>query len=164
MISCVKTNPNTRNCKHSAILWKSKHYFNPVYDISTFKSSLNSILHAERSTRVFQRRNKLRHTQIAIIRRFCRLIKRYFPPVWDISKFKRSFSLHYRRGTWFTRFPASRRDQTHANHNHSSISLKIMRYSFPVWDISTFKRSFHSILHSERSACVFHRRIKPRHP
>ena len=58
--------------------------------------------------------------------------------------------------------PASKRAQTHANSNHSSILTKIDRNFYPVRDISTFKRSFHSILHAKRSARVFQRRNKPR--
>ena len=45
-------------------------YFSPDRDISAFKRSFLCIMRAERSARVFQRRNKPRHKQIAIIRRF----------------------------------------------------------------------------------------------
>ena len=37
-----------------------------------------------------------------------------------------------------------------------------MRYFSPDLDISTFNRTFHTILRSERSAHVFHHRNKPR--
>ena len=60
--------------------------------------------------------------------------------------------------------PASKRAQTHANSNHSSILTKIKRYFYPVWDNSTFKRSFHSILHANRCARVFQRRNKTGNP
>ena len=37
------------NCHHSSILTKINRYFSPVCDISTFKSTFYSILHAERN-------------------------------------------------------------------------------------------------------------------
>ena len=46
-------------------------YFSSVCDISAFKRSSHCIMRAERGERVIQRRNKPRHTLIAIIRRFC---------------------------------------------------------------------------------------------
>ena len=56
----------------------------------------------------------------------------------------------------------SKQAQKHANRNHSTILTTIKRYCSPVCDISTFKRSFHSILHAERSAYDFQCRNKPR--
>ena len=47
-------------------------YFSPDLDISTFNRPLHTILRAERSAHVFQRRNKPRNSKIAMIRRFCR--------------------------------------------------------------------------------------------
>ena len=58
------------NRNHTSILTTIKRYLYPVCDISTFTLSFHSILHAERSAYDFQRRNKPRNTQIAIIRRF----------------------------------------------------------------------------------------------
>ena len=55
---------------HSPILTKIKRNFYPVCDISTLKRYVHCIMRAERSARVFQRRNKPTHTKIAIIRRF----------------------------------------------------------------------------------------------
>jgi hypothetical protein len=45
--------------------------------------------------------------------------------------------------------------------NRKTQSFKFRRklcYFDPVWDITLFKRSLHSILHAERSACRFQRR------
>ena len=47
-------------------------YFYPVLDIATIKRPAHTILRAERSAHVFQRRNKPRNSKIAMIRRFCR--------------------------------------------------------------------------------------------
>ena len=58
---------------------------------------------------------------------------------------------------------SSKQAQTHANRNHASILSKIMRCFCHVWDISTFKRSFHCIMRAERSAPVLQRRRNPRH-
>ena len=44
----------------------------PFEIFTSFTRSFYLILHAERSVRVFQRRKKTKHTQIAIIRRFFR--------------------------------------------------------------------------------------------
>ena len=66
--SSDETSPDTRN--HSPILTKIKRNFFPVCDISTFKRYFLRIMREERSTRAFERRNRPRHTQIAIIRRF----------------------------------------------------------------------------------------------
>ena len=46
-------------------------YSSPDRDISLFKRSFHCIMRADRSARDLQRRNKPRHKQIAIIRRFC---------------------------------------------------------------------------------------------
>ena len=50
-------------------------HFSPVLDISTFNRTFHTILRAERSAHVFQRRNKPRNSKIAIIRRFCRKLR-----------------------------------------------------------------------------------------
>ena len=68
--SIVETRPETRKSHSFADFKKIKHYFFPVCDISMFKRSFHGIMRAERSARVFQRRNKPTHTEIAIIRRF----------------------------------------------------------------------------------------------
>ena len=60
------------NCNYSSILKEINRYFSPVWDTSTFKRCFHCIMRAERSARLFHRRNKSRYTQIAIIRRFCR--------------------------------------------------------------------------------------------
>jgi hypothetical protein len=49
--------------------------------------------------------------------------------------------------------------------NRKTQSFKLRRklcYFVPDWDVSTFKGSFHSILHAERSACRYQRRNNPR--
>ena len=50
--------------------------------------------------------------------------------------------------------PTSKQAEIHANCNNSSILKKIKRYFSRVSDISTFKRSFHSIMLAEREACT----------
>ena len=47
------------------------------------------------------------------------------------------FSLHDACRTECTRFPASKRAQTHENSNNSSILTTIMRNFSPVWNISS---------------------------
>ena len=47
----------------SLILKKIKRYFFPVCDIATLKRYVHCIMREERSARIFQRRNKPRHSQ-----------------------------------------------------------------------------------------------------
>ena len=61
-----------QNATISSILKKTVRYFDIVGDISTFNRLFHTILRAERSAHVFQRRNKPRNSKIAMIRRFCR--------------------------------------------------------------------------------------------
>ena len=116
---------------------------------------------SEPSTRAFQRRNKPRHKQIAINRRFCRNLNLIYP-VKDNTTIKRSFHsiLHANRSARVSQGRSKPRSSE--IRNHSSILTKTKRYSFPVCDVSTFNRSFHSILHAERSARVFQCRKMPR--
>ena len=86
------------------------------------------------------------------------IIKRHFSHVWDIYDVETLFSLHYACRTWSTRFRTSKHAQKHANRNHSSILSIIKRYFPPVWDISTFKCSFHCIMRAVRSSRDFQRR------
>ena len=70
-ISSVETRPDARKSQ------SFYDFFSNFCDISlpfeifaSFTRSCYFILHAKRSVRVFQRRKKIKHTQIAIIRRF----------------------------------------------------------------------------------------------
>ena len=142
------------NRNNFSILSKIKRYFSPVWDISTCKRSFHCIMRAECSARVLQRRNKLRHTQIAIIRRFCRKLCVISLPLEIFRRWNAIFSPFYMLKVVHACTDASKQAQTHANRNNLSTLSKIMRYSSPVWDISMLKRSFHSILHAQRSACL----------
>ena len=72
------------------------------------------------------------------------------------------FSLHFACRKWSIHFPAAKQNHKLENRCNSQILTKIMRYFPPVWDISTFKRPFHSISHAERSANDFQRQNRPR--
>ena len=63
-------------------------YFSPDLDISTFNRLFHTILHAERSAHVFQRRNKTRNSKIAMIRRFCRKLRVISIPFKIFQDFK----------------------------------------------------------------------------
>ena len=119
-------------------------------------------MRAERSARVFYHRNKPRLTQIATIRRFCSILSCISLP-FEIFRSLNALFTEFICGTESTRFPSLKQAQTHANCNHSSILKQIKLYFSPVWDISTFKRSFHCILYAERSPSVFQLRNKPTH-
>ena len=87
------------NRNHSSTLREINRNFYPVWDISGFTLSFHSILHAKRSARVFQRRNKPRAQANRNHSSILSKIKRYFSRVWDNSMFKRSFHsiLHPKR-------------------------------------------------------------------
>ena len=73
------------------------------------------------------------------------------------------FLLHVKCKTCYTRFPDSKQAHIHANRNHLPILTKIKRCFSPVWDISTFKRSFHCIILVECNARGFQHPNNPRY-
>ena len=117
-------------------------------------------MRAERSARVFQRRNNSRHTQIAIIRRFCSKLSSISLPFEIYRRLNDPFTAFYMQNV-VQRVPASKQAHTNANRNHWSILTKITRYISQVSDISTFERFFHCIMRAERSALVIQCRNKP---
>ena len=66
----VEMNRLHRKCQSFIELSKIMSYFSSVWDISTFKRSFHIIIHAERSARIFRRRNEPISSQISIIRGF----------------------------------------------------------------------------------------------
>ena len=128
-----------------------KRYFAPVSDISTFKRSFHCIMFAERSARVFRRRNRPRYTQIAIIRRFCRKLSYTSLPFETFRRLNALFTELCVQKVVYASRSASKQPQIYANCNNSSILSKIKSYFSRVSDISTFKRSFHCIMPAERS-------------
>ena len=164
--------------------------FSPVWYISTFKRSLHSILHAGRSAYVFQRQKKPRNSKIPIIRRFWRKLCVISLSFIIFRRLNAHFTPFYMQNAVHTFSSAETSPETqnrnrnlealctpcyiqnvvHAfcsiesiaeTRHHSSILTKIMRYCSPVWDISTFKRSFYSILHAGRSPPDLQRRNMP---
>ena len=119
-------------------------------------------MRAERSARVFQRRNKPRHKQIAIIRRFSPNLFVISLPIEIFRRLNALLTALCVQNVVHDCFAASKQAHTHANRNRSPILSKCMRYFSPDRDISSFKRSFHCIMRAERSARVFQRRNKPR--
>ena len=84
-------------------------------------------MRAERSARVIQRRNKPRHTQIAIIRRFCSKLSSISLPFEIYRRLNDPFTAFYMQNV-VQRVPASKQAQTQAIRNHSLILSKIMMY------------------------------------
>ena len=68
--SSAETSPETIKSQLFVDFDKNYALFFPDLDISTFNRLFHTILRAERSAHVFQRRNKPRNYKIAIIRRF----------------------------------------------------------------------------------------------
>ena len=131
--------------------------------MSPFKRSFHCIMRAERSAHVFQRRNKPRHKQIAIIRRFCPNLCVIPLPIEIFRRLNALFTALCEKDVVFDCSATSKQAQTQANRNHSSILSKFMRYSSPYRDISSFKHSFNCIMRAVRCARDFQRRNKPRH-
>ena len=100
-------------------------------------------MRAERSARVFQRRNKPRHTKIAIIHRFWRQLCVISLRCKIFRRFSAVFTAFCVQDVVLNYSATSKQDHTHANRNRSSILTIIMRYFSPVWDISTFQRTSH---------------------
>ena len=82
-------------------------------------------------------------------------INRYFGTFWDISKFKRTFNsiLQVERSAHYMQGRNKHRSSKFAT--TSSILTKIYRYFGLARDISSFKRTFYSILYADRSGRGF---------
>ena len=136
-------------------------YFGLARDISSFNRTFYSILYADRSGRGFQLGNRSSCAKLVNIYSTLPIITRYFGTFWDISTFKRTFysildaecSAHYMQD----------RDKHSSSKfaNISSILTKINRYFGLAGDISSFKRTFYTILDAECSAHYMQRRNKP---
>ena len=69
----LRNNPRHTQIKLNTRFFRKLCVISLPFEIfTTFTRSFLSILHAERTARVFQRRYKPRNSQIAMIRRFCR--------------------------------------------------------------------------------------------
>ena len=134
--------------------------FSPDRDISSCKRSCHCIMRTDSSARDFLRRNKPRHMQIAIIRRFGQ----------NLCVIPLQIEIFLRLNALFTALcvqivvhaissaetnPDTRKSQSLVDsHNNYALFLSRLRY----FDVST-----HLSLHAERRARVFHCRNKPRH-
>ena len=139
----------------SSILTKISRYFGLAGDISPFKRTYYSILYADRSVRGFQLGNKPSGAKFVTISSILSKINRYFGTFWDISTLKRTFysildaecSAHYMQ-----------RRNKHSSSKFTTISsiwTKTYRYFGLAGDISSFKRTFYSILYADRSGSGF---------
>jgi hypothetical protein len=203
---CVET--SAANRKTQSFKFRRKHcYFVPDWDITSFKRSIHSILHAERIACRFQHRNNpcISRNAIFQISKKTLLFRsglRYYV-VQTLSP------LHSTRRTYSTSIFVSKQSLQIANGNLSnfdencviSFRIEILRrlnaistrfytpnvlhvdfsietipvnrktqfFKFrrklchfdPDWDISAFKRAFHSILHAEPIPCRFLCRNNP---
>ena len=102
-----------------------------------------------------QRRSKHRSSKFANIYPISPKINRYFVTFWDISTIKRTFysildaecSAHYMQGR--------DKDRSSKFATIFSILTKIYRYFGLAIDISSFKRTFYSILYAARNGRGF---------
>ena len=137
----------------SSILTNIYRYFGLAGDISTFKRTFYSILYADRSGRGFQLGNRPSCAKFVNIYLTLPIIARYFGTFWDISTFKRTLYtiLDAECGAQYMQGRDKHRSSKFAT--ISSLLTKINRYFDR--DISSFKRTFCSILYADRSGRGF---------
>lgn len=131
-------------------------YFLAVRVISTFKRSFHTILHAEFSAHHLQRRNIGSISQNAIFRRFWRkvsVITILFEALRRLDSFVTQL---YNPNVVHDACSVEQALQL-TKHNVSWNFTKTKCYIGPVWNNSTFKGCFHSILHAICGARIFQR-------
>ena len=117
-------------------------------------------MRAEHSTHVFQRRNKPRHMQIAIIRRYCQNLCVIPLPIEIFRRLNALFTalcmqIEVHALASVETIPETSKSQSFVDSdNNYALFLSRLRY----FDVST-----HLSLHAERRTRVFHCRNKPRH-
>jgi hypothetical protein len=124
----------------------------PVRDISSFKRSFYSVLDSECSASPFQSGNKPRRSQNPTVRQILTEIDCNFQLVGDISSFKRSFYSVLHAECCASPFQRGNKPRRSQNTTVRQILTKIDCNFQLVGDISSFKRSFYSVLHAEHSA------------
>ena len=117
--------------------------FSPDRDISSFKRTFHCIKRADRRARDFQRRDKPRHKQIAIIRRFCPNLCVISLPIEIFRRLNTLLTALCVQDVVHDYSATSKQAHTQANRNRSSILTIIMRYSTPDRVLSSFKRTSH---------------------
>ena len=159
------TNPAVRNSRPSSrissILQKINCYFGLARDISSVTRTYYTILDAKYSAHYMQRRNKHSSSKFATTSSIWTKINRYFGLAGDISSLKRTFysildaecSAHYMQGR--------NKHRSSKFATISSIWTKINPYFGLAGDISSFKRTFYSILYADRSVRGFWLGNKP---
>ena len=130
--SIVEKSPDARKSKSFVDLYKFMRYSSPNRDISSFKRSFHCIMRADRSARDFQRRNKPRDKQIAIVRRFCPNLCVISLPIEIFCRLNAILTALCVQDVVHDYSATSKQAHTHANHNRSSILTITMRYFSPV--------------------------------
>jgi hypothetical protein len=136
--------------------------FQLVGDISSFKRSFYSSLHAGCSVSPFHSGNKPRRSQKPIVRQMLTTIDCDFQLVADISSFKRSFYSSLHAGCSVSPFHSGNKPRRSQKPIVRQILTTIDCDFQLVADISSFKRSFYSSLHAGCSVSPFHSGNKPR--
>jgi hypothetical protein len=151
----------TAKYDHSSILTKNDRNFLLVGDISTFKRSFHSLVHAKCSARHHQRRSKPTFSQNAIFHPILTKIYCNFLYVGDMSTFKRSFHtlLHAKCSARF--FQRRKKPTFFKNAIIHQIVTKHDHNFLPDRDGSMLKRTSCCILRVERAACSNKRQDKP---
>ena len=114
-------------------------------------------MRADRSARDFQRRNKPRHEQIAIIRRFCPNLCVISLPIEIFRRLNALLTALCVQDVVHDYSATSKQAHTHANRNRSSILTIIMRYSSPDRVISSFKRTSHCVQNGVHAFSIIER-------
>ena len=112
--------------------------------------------------RVFQRRTKPIYTQIAIICRFWRKWNIISLPFEIFQRPNDLFTVRYMQNVVHAYPSDETSPDTRKSQSFADLDEK-KRYFSPVWDISTFKPSFHCIMRALCSARDFESKNKPRY-
>jgi hypothetical protein len=152
-VEIIPANRKTQSFK----FWPKRCYFVPYWDITAFIRSFHSILHAERIA------------WISVSRTTRQIAKRSLSNFYENSAVL--FRIEILRHLYALSNPLSTPNVAHADFSVETIpvnrkmqSFKLLRnlcHFVPDWDTTAFKRSLHSILHAECSACPFECRNNP---
>jgi hypothetical protein len=142
-------------------LTKNDRNFLLVGDISIFKRSFHSLLHAKRSARHFQRRYKPTFSQNAIFHPILTKIYCNVLYVGDISTFKLSFRSLLHAKCSARHYQRRHKPTFSKNASTNQILTKNGHNFLPDRDISMLKHTNSCILRVERAACRNKRQDEP---
>ena len=159
--SIVEWNRSARKMRQFTRFWRKLSAISLVLDIFRCLNAISIAFYTLNATNaVFSVETIPPVRRMRPFTRFWRHTERYFAFL-EIFRRLYAISILLTHAECYLRQFHRRKKQTCAkNATICSILKKTVRYIAPVGDISTFKRYFHRILHSECYVCQLHRRMK----